>query len=75
MNPSEPTLERPPIFYEILARLADHPQAQDSVESIVGWWLLEQQLKRAATQVRATLKQLMADSYLIERTGKTGRTY
>jgi len=70
-----PTSHRSPIFYEILASLADHPQAQDAMEGIVEWWLLEQRTKREATQVKAALKQLTADNYVIARTGKTGRVY
>jgi hypothetical protein len=75
VNPGEATLRRPPIFYDILAYLADHPQAQDTVEGIVEWWLLEQRIKRATTQVKAAVAQLAAEELVIPREGTAGRIY
>lgn len=75
MKPGAPTPHRSPLCYEILGYLADHPQAQDTVEGIVQWWLLEQRIKQATTQVTATLAQLVAEGLVIARTGKTGRVY
>ena len=73
MNRGAPTPPRAPIFYEILAYFADHPQAQDTVEGIVEWWLLEQRIKRATTQVKAALTQLVAEGLVIPREGTAGR--
>lgn len=75
MNSGESILRRSPIFYEILAYFADHPQAQDTVEGIVEWWLLEQRIKRASTQVKTTLTQLVAEGLVIPREGTDGRVY
>jgi hypothetical protein len=71
----EPTPRRTPIFYEILGYLADHPQAQDTVEGIVEWWLLEQRIKQATTQVKAALAQLVAEELVIARQGAARRVY
>jgi hypothetical protein len=67
--------QRPPIFYEILAYFADHPEAKDSVEGIVEWWVLEQRIKRAKQQVKTALTQLVAEGLLIACEGTTGRVY
>ena len=75
MNPGAPTPRRLPIFYEILAYFADHPRAQDTIEGIVEWWLLEQRIKQATTQVKATLEQLVAEGLVIAREGAAGRVY
>ena len=75
MNRGVPTPRRSPIFYEILAYFADHPQAQDTVEGIVEWWLLEQRIKRAKSQVKTVLTQLVAEGLLIAREGTAGRVY
>ena len=75
MNPGAPILRRSPIFFEILAYFANHPQAQDTVEGIVEWWLLEQHIKRATTQVKAAVAQLVAEGLVIARTGAAGRVY
>jgi hypothetical protein len=70
-----PTPLRAPIFYEILAYFADHPQAQDTVEGIVEWWLLEQRITQATTQVKTALTQLEAEGLVIPRKGTDGRVY
>ncbi len=42
----------------ILAYLAEHPQAMDSVEGIADWWLMRQQMRVAATTVTRVLREL-----------------
>ena len=37
--------------YQILAYLVEHPKAQDTVEGIVEWWLLERAIKYQKTQI------------------------
>ena len=75
VNRGAPTPPKAPIFYEILAYFADHPQAQDTVEGIVEWWLLEQRIKRTTTQVKTALTQLEAEELVIPREGTAGRIY
>jgi hypothetical protein len=66
---------RSQISYQILAYLADHPQAQDTVEGIVEWWLLEQRIKQATSQVKTALEQLISKDLVVARKDKTGRVY
>lgn len=75
MKPSASTPRRPPLFNEILGYLADHPQAQDTVEGIVEWWLLEQRIKKATTQVQAALAHLVAEELVIAHQGTAGHVY
>jgi hypothetical protein len=63
------------IAQEVLAYLAEHPRAQDTLEGIVQWWLLEQEIQRRMAQVRAALAELVARGLVLERQGKDGRTY
>jgi hypothetical protein len=63
------------IAQEVLAYLAEHPRAQDTLEGIVQWWLLEQEIQRRMAQVRAALAELVAQGLVLERQGKDGRTY
>ncbi len=58
---SEESLSR-----EILAYLAEHQNAQDTLEGIMEWWLLEQQIKRIQKQVQAALAELVAQKLVIE---------
>jgi hypothetical protein len=64
-----------PIAYEILAYLAAHPEAQDTVEGIVQWWLLEQHIQRQTVHVKAALAQLVAEGLVLERKGKDARVH
>ena len=75
MNPSEQTLRRSPIIREILAYLADHPRAQDTVEGIVEGWLLEQRIKRETRHVKSAVEQLVTAGFITAREGAAGRVY
>jgi predicted transcriptional regulator len=59
----------------ILAYLAEHPKAQDTLEGIVEWWLLEQEIKRRTAMVREALAELLAKGLVVERKGRDGRMH
>jgi hypothetical protein len=73
VNPGEPIRRRAPIVYEILAYLVDHPEAQDTVEGIVAWWVLEQRLKRQTSRVKEALAELVAGESVIARRRRDAR--
>ena len=64
-----------PLADEVLAYLVQHPQARDTVEGIVEWWLLEQRIRTAVADVEAALRDLVAQDFLITRQCRDGRTY
>jgi Fe2+ or Zn2+ uptake regulation protein len=51
---------------EILAYLTAHPQAADSLEGIVSWWLPRQRFEQARARIQETLDQLV-ERGLVER--------
>jgi hypothetical protein len=59
---------------EILSYLSEHPQAQDSLEGVMQWWLLEREIRRWTVQVRSALAELVAEGLVLERTVESGRT-
>ena len=59
---------------EILAYLVDHPNAQDTLEGIVEWWLLERAIKFQEAQVKKALAELVAKGLVIERKGRDSQT-
>lgn len=63
------------IAYDILGYLAEHPEAQDTLEGIVEWWLLEQQIKHQTAKVKETLAELVSKGLLLERKGKDSRMH
>ena len=64
-----------PLADEVLAYLVEHPQAQDTLEGIAKWWLLEQRIRDALADVEAALSELVAKGFLAARLCGDGRTY
>jgi hypothetical protein len=63
------------IMYEILAYLAENPDAGDTMEGIVEWWLLERTIKRETEKVKDALDELVAQGFVTERKGSSSLTY
>jgi hypothetical protein len=63
------------IAQEILAYLLEHPHAQDTLEGIVQWWLLEREILRSADKVQSALAELKTLGMLLEREGRDLRIH
>ena len=48
-----------PVLLEILEYLDRHPEAQDTLEGIVEWWLLETRIQRAFAEVKTAIAELV----------------
>lgn len=75
MSQSRGSSQQPELAPQILGYLLNHPQAQDSFEGILHWWLLEQQITYWKEQVQTTLDALVAQKLLLRRTGRDGRIH
>ena len=62
-------MEKLQVAFEILKYLAEHPQAQDTLEGIVQWWLPEPGIKRPPAQVGEALAELVGKGLMLERKG------
>jgi len=62
-----------PVALEILSYLSAHQDAQDTVEGIAEWWLLEQRIRHVLAEVKKALVELVAHGLLFERMGADGR--
>ncbi len=60
-------LEKSEIAREILAYLAEHPDAQDTIDGIVEWWLLKQTIKYQTKMVRKALEDLINKGFILEK--------
>jgi predicted transcriptional regulator len=67
MNGSNSFETETDISRDILAYLSEHPLAQDTLEGVVEWWLLQQQVQRSITRVEAVLTELVRKGLLLER--------
>jgi hypothetical protein len=63
------------ITYNILAYLAENPDAQDTLEGIVGWWLSGQVVESNTALVEDALTELVNRGLVLARRGKGVRTY
>ncbi len=61
--------------YRILAYLVQNPNAQDTLEGIVEWWLLERHTKSTVLTVKEALAELVGAGLVLERRGEESRIY
>jgi hypothetical protein len=61
--------------YQILSYLVEHPEAQDTLEGIVEWWLLERAIKFQKTQILKAITELVAKGLVIEHKGGDSQTH
>lgn len=66
--------EKSQISHEILAYLVEHPEARDTLEGILEWWLLERKIKRQKDQVKKALTELIARGLVLEHKGGNSQT-
>jgi hypothetical protein len=67
--------EKDEMPFEILAYLTANPEAQDTVEGVAEWWLLEQQIKNQTAAVKIALDDLVSRGFMLEHRGKDNRTH
>jgi hypothetical protein len=57
----------------ILSYLAEHPQAQDTIEGIAQWWLQDPQLQPSGNRLQKALDYLTAQHLVVACQGRNGR--
>jgi hypothetical protein len=67
--------DEPKIGNKILAYLVDHRKAQDTLEGIVEWWLLERAIKFQEAQVKKALAELVANGLILEKKGSNSQIH
>jgi hypothetical protein len=71
--PTEPTLPSP--APEILDYLSRHPEAEDTMEGILHWWVLDACIRSWSPRLGETLAQLVMQGFLESRTAGDGRVF
>lgn len=67
--------EKSQISHEILAYLVEHPEARDTLEGILEWWLLERKIKRQKDQVKKALTELVSKGLVLEHKGGNSQAH
>ena len=60
---------------EILDYLARHPEAQDTLDGILHWWVLDSCVKRWAPRIAETVAKLVEQGFLDEKRSPDGQTF
>ena len=68
-------MDKTQIAGDVLDYLSAHPEAQDTLEGIIEWWLEEQQIIRQTSRVKDALDDLVARGLILERKGHDARTF
>ncbi len=63
------------IAHEILAYLDNHPDAQDTLDGIVDWWLLERKIIYQRKIVQGVLAELVDKGLVMEVPAGDSRTH
>jgi hypothetical protein len=58
--------DRAEIAHDVLSYLAKNDEAGDTFEGIVEWWLLERNIRRGSSEVKAALDDLVARGLIRE---------
>ncbi len=61
--------------YDILAYMAEHPDAQDTTEGIAEWWLSERPARPNAARVEEALAELVSLGLVVASRREGARTY
>ena len=60
---------------EILDYLARHPEAQDTIDGILHWWVLDACVRKWAPKIAKTVAQLVEQGFLEEKRSADGKVF
>jgi hypothetical protein len=71
--PANPSLPSP--APEILDYLARHPEAQDTIDGILHWWVLDSCIRSWAPKITETVAQLVERGFLEQKPSADGHVF
>jgi hypothetical protein len=71
MSASDPRLPSP--ASEILDYLARHPDAQDTIDGIIHWWIPDARIRNAAEKIANSVAQLVERGFLSQKPAADGQ--
>jgi hypothetical protein len=70
-----PNNEAAAIEKRILEYLAENPGAQDTLQGIAEWWLMEREVVQSTAEVETALDHLVAQNLVNKHSGSDGSIY
>jgi hypothetical protein len=70
---SDPSLPSP--APEILDYLAKQPDAQDTIDGILHWWVLDACIRESSTKIAETVAQLVEQGFLEQKPSADGQVF
>jgi hypothetical protein len=64
-----------PLARQILRYLREHPQAEDTFEGIMVWWISERAIKLWLPEARKSIATLVSQGYLAKSSGADGQIF
>ena len=65
--------EQREVFYYVLAYLSENPDAGDTLDGILEWWLLDQRIKFETRNVSEAVSKLVSEGLVVEHTEADSR--
>jgi hypothetical protein len=69
----DPSLQSPAL--EILDYLTRHPDAQDTIDGILHWWVLEAYIRTWAPKITEAVTQLVERGFLEQKPSSDGHVF
>lgn len=66
-------VEKPQLTHDVLAYMFEHQDAQDTLEGIIEWWLVEQEVKHQIVAVKEVIAELVEQGLIIQHRGPDSR--
>lgn len=67
--------EPPDLANQLLVYLTDNPDAQDTLEGIIEWWLVQQRIEYEMGRVKDALSWLVSSGFVIESKARDTRVF
>lgn len=68
-------IEKAQLAHDVLAYMIQHREAQDTLEGIVEWWLMQQEIERQIADVQEVLTDLVQKDLVVQQQGPDSRIH
>ncbi len=68
-------MRRSMIARDVLTYLSEHPDARDTIDGIIRWWIPEQKIKTHITTLKNVINELVAKNLILESHGHDSRIH